>query len=47
MLLAPLNAPETASAETVAGYAGLAPVELSTAKRKISAADRSRSFADG
>jgi hypothetical protein len=42
-----LKAPETAPAGTVAGYPGPAPMELSAGKRRISAKERAKRFADG
>ena len=43
----PPMAPETAPAGTVAGYTGPAPMDLSTGKRRISAEERAKRFADG
>jgi len=44
--LAP-KAPETAPAGTVTGYTGLAPMDLSSGKRRFSAEERAKRFADG
>jgi len=41
------KAPETAPAGTVAGYTGPAPMDLSAGKRRISAEERAKRFADG
>jgi len=39
--------PETAPSGTVAGYTGPAPMDLSAGKRRISAEERVKRFADG
>jgi hypothetical protein len=44
---APPKVPETAPAGTVAGYTGPAPMDLSTGRRRISAEERVKRFADG
>jgi hypothetical protein len=41
------KAPETAPAGTVAGYTGPATMDLSAGKRRISAEERAKRFADG
>jgi hypothetical protein len=41
------KAPETAPAGTIAGYTGPAPMDLSAGKRRISAEERAKRFADG
>jgi len=41
------KAPEIAPAGTIAGYPGPAPMDLSTGKRRISAEERAKRFADG
>jgi len=41
------KAPETAPAGTVAGYSGPAPMDLSAGKRRISAEERAKRFANG
>jgi hypothetical protein len=41
------KAPETVPAGTVAGYTGPAPMDLSAGKRRISAEERAKRFADG
>jgi len=41
------KSPEAAPAGTVAGYAGPAPMDLSTGKRRISVEERAKRFADG
>jgi len=41
------KAPEIAPAGTVAGYTGPAPMDLSAGKRRISAEERAKRFADG
>jgi hypothetical protein len=41
------KAPQTAPAGTVAGYTGPAPMDLSVGKRRISAEERAKRFADG
>jgi hypothetical protein len=41
------RAPEAAPAGTVAGYTGPAPMDLSACKRRISAEERVKRFADG
>ena len=41
------KAPETAPAGTVAGYTGPAPMDLSAGRRRISAEERAKRFADG
>jgi len=41
------KAPEAAPAGTVAGYTGPAPMDLSAGKRRISAEERAKRFADG
>jgi len=43
----PPRAPEVASAGTVARYTGPAPMDLSAGKRRISAEERAKRFADG
>jgi hypothetical protein len=45
--LAVPKAPETAPAGTIAGYTGPAPMDLSAGKRRISAEQRAKRFADG
>jgi len=45
--LPPPKAPETAPAGTIAGYTGPAPMDLSADKRRISAEERAKRFADG
>jgi hypothetical protein len=41
------RAPQMAPMGTIAGYTGLAPMDLSAGKRRISAEDRTKRFADG
>ena len=43
----PPKAPEMAPAETIAGYTGPAPMDLSAGKRRISAEERAKRFAAG
>jgi hypothetical protein len=43
----PPKSPDTAPAETVAGYTGPAPMDLSAGKERISAEDRATRCADG
>jgi len=43
----PQKALETAPAGTVAGYTGPAPMDISAGKRRISAEERAKRFADG
>jgi hypothetical protein len=43
----PPKALETAPAGTIAGYTGPAPMDLSAGKRRISAEERAKRFADG
>jgi hypothetical protein len=43
----PLKAPKMTPAGPVAGYTGPAPMDLSTGKRRISAEESAKRFADG
>jgi hypothetical protein len=42
-----LKAPKTATAGTIAGYTGRAPIDFSPGKRRISVEERVKRFADG